>query len=214
MCLYFSGSSQDVRFGITANPGMTWVKPDNGAIDSDGIRFAFDFGLMVDYVFGAEERYAFNTGLNLLVTGAKMKGTDTTGLNSLVTARINYLEIPLTIKLRSNPVGYFTFYGQLGIMNAIAVRSRANYSFDDGMTVTTAENVKFDDIPFYPDMIDKVKPFNLGLYVEAGFEYDATDNTVLIGGPFFNTGFLDMFKDNDGERIVSRQFGFRIGVLF
>lgn len=214
----FTGQSQDIRFGITANPGMTWVKPDNAEITSNGVRFAFDFGLVVDYVFGGDERYAFNSGLNLLVTGAKLKGTDTSGLTSLVTARINYLELPLTMKLRSNEVGYFTFYGQLGMVPAFAVRSRANYAVEtdpgSGVMTTTMENVKFEDIPFYPSNLEKVRVMNLGLYVEAGLEYDVSSATVLVGGLFFNTGFLDMFKDADSERIVSRSFGLRMGVLF
>ncbi|MCP4123410.1 MAG: PorT family protein [Bacteroidetes bacterium] len=214
-----NGKSQDLRFGITANPGMIWVSSDNKDVSGDGVRFAFDFGLVVDYVFGAEERYAFNTGLNLSVSGAKLKGVEeSTGLSSTVTARVNYLQLPLTIKLRSNEVGYFTFYGQLGIMNSFAFRSRADYEIErdsgGGKTTETGENVKFENIPFYPNMLEKVKPYNLGLYVEAGLEYDITENTVLVGGPFFNTGFLDMFKDSNNDRVVSRQFGFRIGVLF
>lgn len=210
--------AQELRFGINANPGMNWVAPDKTGIDSDGVRFAFQFGLIVDYIFGDNDRYAVNGGLNLNVTGAKLKGTDTTGLNSYITARINYLELPLTIKLRSNEMGYFTFYGQLGMVPSFAVRSRANYEYEtdngSGIETVSMENVKFSDIPFYPMTIEKVRPFNVGLYVEAGIEYAVSDATTLIGGPFFNTGFIDMFKDNDSERIVSRSFGFRLGVLF
>lgn len=216
--LVFQAGAQDIRFGITANPGIIWVAPDNAAIDGNGVRFAFDFGLVVDYVFGNEERYAFNGGLNLQVAGAKIKGVDSSGLTSTLTARINYLQLPLTIKLRSNEVGYFNFYGQLGMVPKFAVRSRADYEIEtdpgSGVMTTVVDNERFEDIPFYPNSIEKVKPFDLGLYVEAGMEYNITDKTVLFGGPFFNTGFLDMFKDNDDERVVSRQFGLRIGVLF
>ena len=217
------GYSQDFRFGIQANPGLTWVSTDNAQMSSDGVRFAFDFGLVFDYVFGAEGRYAFNSGINLLVSGAKIKGTttDTSGtiLTSNVTARINYLEVPLSIKLRSNQVGYFTFYGQLGMVPTFAVRSRANYSIETnpegtGVVTTTVENVKFKDIPAYPNTIDKVRPFDLGLHTEAGMEYDVSANTVLVVGLYFKTGFLDMFKDHDSERVVSRTMGMRIGVLF
>ena len=223
MCWMTTGHSQDLRFGIQANPGLMWVKPDNADISSDGVRFAFDFGLVVDYVFGAEGRYAFNSGLNLQVSGAKLQGTrtDTSGatLQSMLTARINYLEIPMTIKLRSNQVGYFTFYGQLGMVAKFAVRSRADYSIerldaDQKVVVEEGDNVKFKNIPSYPNKIDKVRPFDMGLHTEAGMEYDISENTVLVAGLYFVTGFVDMFKDNDGERVVSRNFGVRIGVLF
>lgn len=215
--------SQDFRFGIQANPGLVWVKPDNTELQGDGVRFTFDFGIVFDYIFGNEDRYAFNTGLNILVTGAKLQGVtddDGTTLMSNVTARINYLEVPLAIKLRSNEVGYFNFYGQLGITPAFAIRSRADYTIetnpnDDGVIVVEEkDNVKFKDVPFYPNTIEKVKPFNLGLHTEAGLEYNITENTILVAGIYFNTGFMDMFKDHDNERIVSRNLGFRLGILF
>lgn len=219
MCIGFKGHSQDaIRFGITANPGLVWVKPDNTNISSNGVRFGFDFGLVFDYVFGQQDRYAFNSGINLLISGARLKGTaaDSSGVTSDLTARINYLEIPLTVKLRSNEVGYLTYYGQLGLTPQFAVRSRADYTLTDSVGMVTADvkNAKLRDIPVEPVTIDKVRPFNLGLVVEAGIEYALTENTALVGGIFFNAGFLDMFKDADSERVVSRSIGLRISVLF
>lgn len=217
LSLGIKGFSQDIRFGITANPSLVWVKPDNSQISSDGVRFGFNFGLVVDYVFGSEERYAINTGLNMLLTGAKIMSNDTT-LNQTneLTARINYLEIPMSIKLRSNEVGYLTFYGQLGMTPKFAVRSRADLTVKDesGTILTEISNAKFKDIPFYPNSIDKVTPINLGLIVEAGLEYDISESTVLVGGLYFDAGFLNMFKDNDDQRVVSRNIGLRLSVLF
>lgn len=215
--------SQNFRFGIQANPGINWVAPDNTELFGDGVRFTFDFGLVMEYLFGDGERYAFNTGMNILVSGANVKGlnplTSDNILESHLTAKVTYLEIPTTIKLRSNQIGYFNFYGQLGVATAFAVRSRADYSVErsdgsGGVITTTVKNSKFDDIPVYPTTIEKVKPVNFGLYTEAGMEYAISENTSLVTGLFFNTGFLDMFKDNDGDRVVSRNMGLRVGVLF
>jgi hypothetical protein len=218
LSLGISGFAQsDIRFGITANPSLVWVKPDNTQISGDGVRFGFNFGLVVDYVFGNDERYSINSGLSIMLAGAKIMSTDT-ALNQVheLTAKVNYLELPVSIKLRSNEVGYLTFYGQLGLTPQFAVRSRADYTQkeESGTVITDINNIKLRDIPFYPNNIDKVRPFNLGLLVEAGMEYDITENTVLVGGLYFNAGFLDMFKDNDGERIVARNMGLRVSVLF
>ena len=89
MCIGISGFGQDFRFGITANPSILWVKPDNTEISGDGVRFGFDFGLVVEYVFGAEGRYSVNSGLNLLLSGAKIMSADTS-LNQTheITARV------------------------------------------------------------------------------------------------------------------------------
>jgi hypothetical protein len=212
-----SFGQSDIRFGITANPSLVWVKPDNTLISGDGVRFGFNFGLVVDYVFGNDERYSINSGLGILLAGARIMATDTATLNRHeLTAKVNYLELPVSIKLRSNEVGYFTFYGQMGVTPQFAVRSRAHITEKDagGNVVTDIDNKKLKDIPFFPNDIEKVRPFNIGLLVEAGMEYDLTENTVLVAGLFFNAGFLDMFKDNDNERIVSRNMGLRLSVLF
>jgi opacity protein-like surface antigen len=218
LSLGISGFAQsDIRFGITANPSLVWVKPDNTQISGDGVRFGFNFGLVVDYVFGNDERYSINSGLGLLLAGAKVTSTDPDSLDKYeLTAKINYLELPVSIKLRSNEVGYLTFYGQLGLTPQFMVRSRANITVKDesGAVTEDINNLKFRDIEFYPNDIEKVRPFNVGLLVEAGLEYDLTESTVLVGGLYFNTGFIDMFKDNDSERVVSRNMGLRLSVLF
>ncbi|MEZ5023089.1 MAG: hypothetical protein R2728_07490 [Chitinophagales bacterium] len=44
MCIGLKSQAQEeFRFGITANPGVVWVKPDNQNISSNGVRFGFDF---------------------------------------------------------------------------------------------------------------------------------------------------------------------------
>ncbi|MBK6340819.1 MAG: hypothetical protein IPF63_14960 [Bacteroidetes bacterium] len=49
---------------------------------------------------------------------------------------------------------------------------------------------------------------------EAGLEYSMTENTALVGGLFFTNGFINQLDDDDKERVATRNFGIRIGVLF
>ncbi len=205
------GQSDNFRFGVTANPGFSWYKPDNKFIESDGVRFNFTYGLIIDYAFGSNERYAINGGLQINLAGGRLMSTDTLDMVTSLSPKIQYFEIPLSIKLRSNEVkDDFIFYGQMGIVPGIPFRKRAKYSSED----TEDDNIALEDLPLYPNVVEKAVPFHFGLLIEAGMEYALSENTFLIGGLFFNTGFTNVLKDGDDDRIVMRNFGLRIGVLF
>jgi hypothetical protein len=216
----------DVRFGVTLNPGLSWYKPDNQSHKSDGVRFAFTYGLVVDYKFGNDERYAINTGLQVGMAGGRISSTgiaepveeevvrifeEIPTSTALIAAKVQYLELPISIKLRSNETNTgLVYYGQLGFINGFSFRRRADHTVDDVKTT----NVKLKDLEFYPQNIEKVIPYHLGMLIEAGIEYGISDNTAVVGGFFFNNGFTNVLKNGTGDRVVMRSFGLRMGVIF
>lgn len=238
-----NGQSENLRFGFTASPGLTWWKPDNTAQESGGARFSLNYGVLIDYKFGNNERYALATGLILTLDGGKLVGsgtqdeiidlsgerlgnynpfnasrlfdTITHNVVTTMTAKTQHLQIPLALKLRSNEIGYITYYGSLGIIPSFTIRRRADFtkSVDDAV-VANFENIDAKNLDFYPNKINNINPFDLGLSFEAGLEYSMTENTALVGGLFFTNGFINQLDDDDKERVATRNFGIRIGVLF
>lgn len=226
------------RFGFTASPGINWWKPDNKIMKSDGARFSFNYGIICDYKFGNNERYAFGTGLTIGIAGGKLTSsivdsvlTDMGNVGVAVisnfTGKLQYLQIPATLKLRSNPVNDFTYYGAFGLLPEIIIRRRAAYMHEiassspvDGppvITTLSSDNDKIIDIPFYnggSNKINNVIPFNLGLTIEGGCEYSFTENTAMVMGLFFTNGFMNVINDDDKERVASRNMGIRLGFLF
>lgn len=231
------------RFGFTANPGINWWKPDNQLMKSDGARFSFQYGIICDYKFGNNDRYAFGTGLTIGMSGGKLTsstidsvmsevqqesrmGMIYADVTSTITGKLQYLQIPATLKLRSNQVNDFTYYGAFGLLPEFIIRRRAAIRFEDlqampfdgtGIVVTESDNTKLVDVPFYnggTNVIKRVMPVNLGLQVEGGVEYSFTDNTSLVVGLFFTNGFMNVLNDDDRERVAARNFGMRIGFLF
>ncbi|MBK8673647.1 MAG: outer membrane beta-barrel protein [Bacteroidetes bacterium] len=215
------GQNENLRFGFTASPGLTWWKPDNTAHESGGARFALNYGVLIDYKFGNNSRYALSTGLLLTLDGGKLVGTGTQfdtithNVVTTMTTKTQHLQIPMALKLRSNEVGYITYYGSLGIIPAFTIRRRADLkkSIDD-VVVINEENIDAKNLDFYPNKIKNINPFDLGLSFEAGLEYSMTENTALVGGLFFTNGFINQLDDDDKERVATRNFGIRIGVLF
>lgn len=210
----------NVRFGFTTSPGITWLSPDNPNIKSEGVRFSFTYGAIVDFIIDDNERYSITSGVQIAMDGGKLSGMPATklaGQSSMLTAKVQYLELPVGLKLRSNETSKnMTFYGILGIVNGINIRARADHFYEDltqGIRIDE-KNVRLRDKQFYPNEIKKVVPYQLSLQFEGGTEFRVAENTSIVGGLYFRNGFTNIIDDNDKERIVGRNVGLRIAVMF
>lgn len=226
--LLFSFSSfaqSSVRFGFTTSPGISWYSADNKYLDSKGTRFSFNYGAIVDFVIDDNDRYTITSGVTIDMTGGKLSGFSNDSINpgsSSLTTKVQYFEIPLGLKLRSNEsANNLTFYGSLGIVNSFRIRSRGAYEYNgidanipENSITTSENNVKINNLPFHPNTIQKISPYHLALHFEGGVEFRVSDNTALVGGLYFRNGFTNVIDDNDKERVVARGLGLRIAVMF
>lgn len=217
-------AQSNVRFGFTTSPGISFYSADGKFHDSKGARFSFNYGAIVDFVIDNNERYTITSGLTIDMTGGNLKGVSPDGqYKSSMVSKVQYLEIPIGLKLRSNEsASNLTFYGTLGIVNGFKIRSRANYQYsgvndlEEGVVPVniSEKNVRVKDLDFYPNAIKKINPYHMALHFEAGTEFRVSDNTSLVGGLYFRNGFTNVIKDKDSERVVARGLGLRIAVMF
>ncbi len=209
--------SQDsgVRFGLTLSPQVSWMSSGDNGLEGNGSYFGFTYGLLMDVLIPTN--YAFATGLLVSYDGGKLTYTDDTEFNTFpgvvypggtnVDYRIQYIEIPLSMKLRTNQIGYITYFGQFGLQGGIEVRSRADIeSYSSGVSQTQTK------VSFGKD----VTPGNFGLLIGGGLEYELTGNTALLLALQFNNGFIDV-TDNPKDYKTSStlsHFRLQLGVYF
>ncbi len=219
------GQAQDFKpwkIAIHVDPNVSWMKPNNKQIDQVGTKIKFGFGMAVDKMF--TENYAFGTGLNILNTGGTLTylyngGFKKDGENSNTeviaevtrTYNLKYLEIPLTLKMRTNEIGYMTYWAQfgLGLGFNIGARSDDELKFkqeyytiaDDPITEDVNESQKgwrtsginsrlIED----NEIKDDIGLFRTSLIVAAGVEYNLSGNASLVVGVTFNNGFNNILK--------------------
>ena len=197
------------RLGLQVCPNMGWITTDVKGYESDGSRLGFRFGLLGDVQLGSNANYFFSTGLFLNNLGSKTKTTftttDSTGTVSTTTFtgenKFQYIELPVSIKLKTNEIGYMTYYGQVG--------------FDVG--VLTAAKGKAGDGDF-ADATDFVSPIRVALAVGGGLEYNFSGNTSALVGIKYSIGFTNVNKDKveDVEQPKAKlhYFEITIGALF
>jgi hypothetical protein len=201
-------AQSNLRLGVNLDPMASWLSPKTNRIDKDGGRPGISGGLMVEYYF--HPNYGIITGINLGVQGGNVLYNDSvkisTGDNtsvllpagSTVAYNLSYISIPVGLKLKTNEIGYFTYFAELGFTQQINIGSRAT---------STGNGLNKDNVPRETNLL------NMSYFFGGGVEYHIGGQTSLLAGIFFNNGFFDVLS-NDNHKAVMNYLTFRVGVLF
>jgi opacity protein-like surface antigen len=209
-------SENQFHFGLKASPSLAWLSTDSKNVKNDGTKFGFTYGLITEFNFAS--RYAFATGIDVAYRGGKLKSTETTvsGDTTFTTTTssnytIQYIEVPITLKLKTNEIGQFTYFLQAGIAPGLNIRARANLDSNiqtsyPGTVTNVSGSLENEDVK------DQINSLNVSMVIGAGLEYTLSGSTVFVTGIQFNNGFLDVF-DTD-EKINSNYLALTLAVLF
>lgn len=200
----FGIDTKKLRFGAYVAPTTAWMRATsksddnkNYNITNDGTKVGFTYGLMAEYYF--EDNYAIVTGLQMTSGGGKMamqRVATTPEANTIQKAafqyNMTYLEIPVGIKLRTDPVGDMRFFGQVGLTLGVNVAKKASYNLDyyDVDSKIQAISKEKDKLTSSATLGTVVAPVMLSMNIGIGAEYPLTDKVAGYVGLFFNNGFL------------------------
>lgn len=206
-----------LRFGAYVAPTISWMRPTASTDDknqfnvkSNGSKMGFTWGLMADYNFA--DNYAVVTGLQLNTTGGKIlaERRDQTPSASVVEKadfdyKLNFLEIPVALKLRTDEIQGFRFFGQLGITTGFNIAKKATYEVqyrDESQVAQTAEG---DNVKLKGTL--GIAPVMFQMNIGAGAEYPINKKLKAYAGIFFNNGFApDATKPNNYDLNYKGEF--------
>ncbi len=184
----FTSFAQKLKLGVTISPTFSFVASDNDDVIANGSAIGILYGLMADYQFSDNERYALFTGLNIHHTAAKFKS-----LNSTYKVAASIVEVPAIFKLNSNSVNSKNYYGQFGFNFGIPISDKVKEGFDEMAEVTGV-----------------LLTVNIG----GGLHFDLADDGVQLNvGIYFDNGFTTLFKV-EGEKFRLKHLGLRAGLYF
>ena len=162
-------------------------------------------GLQMDYFF--DENYAFVLGFGINNLGESCSMPIRTLLNVKgmyldpgQSAKLNlqYLDIPLGLKLKTEELGYATFFLQLGFNPMFNINGQ-----------TTSEDGIYDK----EDITASITTFFMGYHVGAGVEYKLGGSTAVIGGLRWSSGLTDV-TENDRANVKTNVISIHLGILF
>ena len=202
------GQDRSLRIGFQTSPMFSWISSNDNLIVRNGGNLGLKLGTTADVYF--KENYSFTLGINLafheggefryelggnylpdselsdplLQTGDKPLPDGTT-----IRYNLQYLEIPMGLKLRSKEIGYIRYFVEAPIITlSFLTRGRGDIE---------SEDFKYSGENIYEDL----NAFNVFWGLGAGLEYSISENNALVGGIYFQNSLLD-FTKNNGHRAV------------
>lgn len=194
------------RLGLTAHPTIGWVKPQVGK--SNNVALGFAYGLLADFNFA--QNYSFSTGLTITTINGKStevvtvpSGSSASPAQSPVDLKykLQYIELPLTLKLRTAKIGDVRWYGQFGLSNDFNIGAKQDADMSGNET--------YRDL----NISDAIKFYRAGLILGAGGEFDLNEQASITAGLTFNNGFTDITSDKNTS-VRNHYIGINFGVFF
>ena len=218
----------EFRFGLKGSSNFGWVGGTSKNIVNDGTTIAFGYGIMGDYYF--KPNYGISAEIMLSNIKSKFTVTEPLAFNSVMSDTVNdlryeyniqYLDIPLTMKIRTKEIGDMTYFGQFGVSMGFALNAKTSIvstglpkSISDQEPTEYRVNGAEGDAFTVNNFDDKVFLFRLPLIIGGGIEYKMAGSTSLQGGVRIANTFTDMFVKDKTAIAKNNYVALSIGVLF
>ncbi|MEY2938544.1 MAG: hypothetical protein RL062_1133 [Bacteroidota bacterium] len=192
------------KIGVKLCPNVSYMRSENGDIALSKAPLRLGYGLVVDKMFA--EKYAIGTGVNIYKMGGQSQfsytntANDTTTINSLTRDyKMTYIEVPLTLKLRTSPIAGMTYWGQFGIGVGYLYKaygddvyqktyqqngSSSAFAQSTGSVVNDAGN----------EIQKQLMPVRASMIAAFGVEYPISGSTAIMAGITYNGGLTSIYK--------------------
>ncbi|OQX77263.1 MAG: hypothetical protein B6D61_07465 [Bacteroidetes bacterium 4484_249] len=207
------------RFGVKVAPNIAWISPDAETYKNDGPVMGFSWGFLADITIA--DNYFVKTGFNIDYLNGKLEyphsqnlGTDTfptVGVNNRK-YNLRYIEVPLTLKMRTNQFGKTAYFGEIGFGTSFNLRAKSQdgFIYNNGQSSVETKKDISDEITFMKETI----------ILGAGIEYFVDQSTSLIFGLTYNNGITNILKGentidpNIKQKGYLYNFQLSVGVMF
>lgn len=178
-------SAQDYRYGIYATPVISWFRTDIKEVKNQGARAGFIFGISVERAL--TDNWYFNSGLAFTSSSARLKDINPSLFNDRVVAagqpviyRLQYLSVPVGIKIKTNEVGYLTYFADFGLDPKVVISGKADIP---SIKIKGERAMK------------EIKRFNSGYHINVGIDYLTNSDISLLLGLGYESNIFDITKD-------------------
>lgn len=206
------------RLGVKAAPNIGWISPDSDDIKKDGASMGFTWGFMADVTL--TENYFLKTGFDFNYLNGKVTmpysltlGSDTIPTMGTLNRKYNfqYLEIPLLLKMRTNPFGKTALFGCVGLGTSFNLKATAQDEFtgDNGETASAEDKSIKDEVVLVRE----------SLIVGIGIEYFFEKSASLTIDLTYNYGLNNIYNfknvvSNEKQKGTLSYIQLNFGIMF
>lgn len=197
------GQESALKLGLATYPNFGFIKVEQGK--TNGNNLGFTYGLFGDYAF--TDNYYLATGLLVTSINGNASIIDYTPYHNAQTSalydvklKMRYLEIPVSLKLKTQEVNDLRWFGQFGFTLGARIASKQDVELNNNIIAADASANKSTGF------------FRAGLLVGAGAEYKVFGKSSLVGGLSYNNGLSNIAKK--GSQIKNHYLAINLGFLF
>jgi hypothetical protein len=214
------------RLGLKTAANIGWITAKSKAIEKNGMNAGFAFGIMSDYQF--QQNYSLNTEILILRLNGSITYKDDlsvsgdsltyTGVNFAY--KVQYIEIPLSIKFKTKEIGNMTYWANFGLAPAFSIDAKLDQTgnlpqkFIDDDPTDIPVNKSDGDAFEFSNFEDDVFAVRVPLIIGGGIEYNLSGNTSIYAGFRSNNGFTDMFVKDKKVSGTNSYVSIDLGLFF
>ncbi len=192
------------QLGLKFDPNLAWLSPqieyhgNAHAVENDGIRLGFSAGLVGD--FNITKNYAFATEVRFSRQNGRFVYEDVNdnieweyGLN------MRYIELPIGLKLKTNEIGLFTFFGRFSIVPGMNINRRGDVRTNEIAYTDEDGNVPGGEIEDV-NLEDELRIFRAATEFSLGTQYRIAGNTSIKASIAYNNGFSNLIQSSPSNQ--------------
>ena len=211
------------RFGLKVAPNIGWISPDSEDYVKEGSVAGFSWGFISDFTI--TENYFVGTGFNITYLNGKLSypyemqiidNADTNTFTGTLKRKYNlrYIDVPLTLKMKTGKFDDIQFYGQIGFSLGFNIKAKAKDNFSYELNdVYFSENDEHD-------ITDEIKFLKGSLVLGGGIEYYVDNSTSIVAGVTYHNGISNILKGSNpvythiDQKATANYIELTLGVIF
>jgi hypothetical protein len=150
--------------------------------------------------------------------------------------RGNYINIPLSLKMKTNEIGYMTYFGEFGVNINVLTKGKViedNVGYI-GLSSPDSVVLRANPVPSTNEDLNITKSmglFNMGLRIGGGAEYNFSGSTSMFFALHYNHYFINALRTKDkflqkedvnkpgsfisaGQKAIPGAITLTVGILF
>ncbi|MAZ58381.1 MAG: hypothetical protein CMP56_03105 [Flavobacteriales bacterium] len=178
----FNDKLKNTRMGLYVSPTLNFVQTDSEQTETNtkpGVIYGYAIEMALN------ENHRLESGLAISYKGGGIE----TGTYS--DYKIQYITLPIFIKMRSREIGYFNYFARIG--------PSLNFKVREMISSNEEKNTKLA-------LID--------ISIFLGAEYSLGGKTSVEGSLFFNNSITNALEAENDPQALFHQLGIRLGFLF
>lgn len=188
---------KNTQLGFTLSPNIGWMRVTNlqNYKTNSALRAGFSYGVLAD--FGFDRNYFFSTAFIVTSINVRLTCPDVADIIP-TTYNLQYIEIPLTLKLKTNPTNYGRIYGQFGLGTSVKISGK-----ETGGSIEGPINYA----------INTGNTFRASLIIGAGVEWKIGSGLYLQTGLTLNHGLTNAISTSN-YNVKSDYLSLNLGLFF